>query len=562
MQNNEFNSLYEFIKKVGVHEIISNNKKINDLKLQFKLLNEDDIILGLYLVAIDCKNVESINNLNNNHFKECGLSNNRKEYDILNNIYKRKQLDLSIIENKDMESLKLLCEYFFCDNNFIKAMIYAYKFKSQYIFNDLDNIMLKEIGKFGLNQLSMWQKYCALALALENRYDYLVEIIVLMDIKIKNNKRTYPLFWLCNDNHDNYNKIIEMVQLLIEYTNNNGIILDLNEKYDDGWYPFLWACNENKIKMVHILMDYAVEHNIILELNEIDETYGFYPLLLACYNNNTEIVSLLIEYANKNNIILEMNDFNNYYENYPLAMACNNNNIEIMKILITYANKYNIELDVNTKVGNNNYVLLMACDENNVDTVQLLIDYVNNNNILLELNEKDYLGYFPLFMACFYNNIEINMDYPLLTVCENNGIETVKLLMEYANQKNIILELNDANIIGWYPILWACYHNNVEMVLLLMEYANKHKIILEMDRKTYEDKMYPLLLTIKKHKNIKMVQLIMDYAKTNNIILRIDERDLGNIAKIPNEIMELFNKNKNIINITCKENSKLLKLIK
>jgi len=52
-----------------------------------------------------------------------------------------------------------------------------------------------------------------------------------------------------------------------------------------------------------------------------------------------------------------------------------------------------------------------------------------------------------------------------------------KVLIEYANQHQIILELNEKGKNGYYPLLESIYKNNIEMVNLWIEYANQHQII-------------------------------------------------------------------------------------
>jgi len=82
-------------------------------------------------------------------------------------------------------------------------------------------------------------------------------------------------------------------------------------------------------------------------------------------------------------------------------------------------------------------------------------------------------------------------NYPILKAIEKNKIEIAKLLIEYANKNNIILELNYENINGVYPLLETIIKNNSEMVKLLMEYANKNRTILKLNEKD-NDGNYPL----------------------------------------------------------------------
>ena len=47
--------------------------------------------------------------------------------------------------------------------------------------------------------------------------------------------------------------------------------------------------------------------------------------------------------------------------------------------------------------------------------------------------------------------------------------------------RNEILELNDnRNNEGYYPLLEVIYNNNIEMVKLILEYADQHNVILEL----------------------------------------------------------------------------------
>ena len=54
---------------------------------------------------------------------------------------------------------------------------------------------------------------------------------------------------------------------------------------------------------------------------------------------------------------------------------------------------------------------------------KLLLDYATKNNIILKINEKDH-----------------HDNYPLLKCISNNDLEMTNLLIEYANQTNMVLE--------------------------------------------------------------------------------------------------------------------------
>lgn len=65
-----------------------------------------------------------------------------------------------------------------------------------------------------------------------------------------------------------------------------------------GNTPLLLAIVKNKMDMVQLIINYAQNNNVLLEINEIDND-GNYPLLLATIKNNIDIVKSIIDYANK-----------------------------------------------------------------------------------------------------------------------------------------------------------------------------------------------------------------------------------------------------------------------
>jgi hypothetical protein len=137
----------------------------------------------------------------------------------------------------------------------------------------------------------------------------------------------------------------------------------------------------------------------------------------------------------------------------------------------------------------------------------------------------------------------------------------VKLIIEYANNSNIILDMNNSdNYKKYYPFLYATHHNNIEMAELIIKYANEHDIILNINNKSELGK-YPLLFATSKY-NSKLVELIINYSSDYNIALSIDEKDITNISKMKTEIQQLFCKyvSKNNINVRCKYSKELSSL--
>jgi len=68
--------------------------------------------------------------------------------------------------------------------------------------------------------------------------------------------------------------------------------------------------------------------------------------------------------------------------------------------------------------------------------VKLLIDYVDNHNIILKINEKIINGFTAIMSAI-----------------ENNNTEIVKFLVDYSNEHNIMLNINDKYEDGRSPLL-------------------------------------------------------------------------------------------------------------
>ena len=123
----------------------------------------------------------------------------------------------------------------------------------------------------------------------------------------------------------------------------------------------------------------------------------------------------------------------------------------------------------------------------------LLIEYANQHQIILELNEKDKDGQYPLYWAISNRNVEI-----------------VQLLLKYALQHQIILKLNEKDIYGQYPLYWAIRYNNIEIVKLLLKYALQNKISLEYEKNYWfiEDKPKIKILIQNYEQGIEMMKVI------------------------------------------------------
>jgi len=105
-----------------------------------------------------------------------------------------------------------------------------------------------------------------------------------------------------------------------------------------------------------------------------------------------------------------------------------------------------------------------------------------------------------------------------------NNLEMVKLLMNYAKENHIYLEINNKNKEGLYPYSYAMRYNNFEMMKLLMNYAKENNNYLKINEKDMEEgNAVNNFNSLKRYK--KMINWIMEYAKNNNINIVLDLRE-------------------------------------
>eukprot|EP00833_Pecoramyces_ruminatium_P007735 jgi/Orpsp1_1/1181767/evm.model.c7180000078511.1 len=170
------------------------------------------------------------------------------------------------------------------------------------------------------------------------------------------------------------------------------------------------------------------------------------------------------------------------------------------------------------------------------------MDYIDENNIILILNEK--------------NN---NGNYPLLWCISENNIEMIKLIIDYAEKNNIILNINEKNNEGYFPLLESAIINNIEIIELLLNYANKYNIKLNINEKNKTED-YPLMWTIIKN-NIESTKLLINYANKINTILEINNTNIKGYNPIilscsNSDIMKLLIEYSNENNIILEINNK------
>eukprot|EP00833_Pecoramyces_ruminatium_P000088 jgi/Orpsp1_1/1174120/evm.model.c7180000049003.1 len=314
------------------------------------------------------------------------------------------------------------------------------------------------------------------------------------------------------------------------------------------------SIQKGDIIKIQSILNKSVKNGIILDMNYVkkvknDKYYPsflyFNPLLEVIknrdINNNTEILKLFIDYANQNNYVLNLNVRDEYNLNTVGAACINNNDIKIIEMLLDYAIEHNITIDIRSgylysserEIPLFNYIIIMNVNEkiheetpltyaikrysNSYNIAQIIIDYANNHNIILDLKDKNKNNGFTLLLSAIEKR--------------NDSIELIQMIIDYADSHGIILDIKDKSGNREDCLLKAIRQNNIKKVQLFIDYANKHNIILDINyainhniildiNKKDKDKRTPLLLAIE-NDNIKIVKLLIDYANNHNIILDI-----------------------------------------
>eukprot|EP00833_Pecoramyces_ruminatium_P005240 jgi/Orpsp1_1/1179272/evm.model.c7180000068701.1 len=97
-------------------------------------------------------------------------------------------------------------------------------------------------------------------------------------------------------------------------------------------------------------------------------------------------------------------------------------------------------------------------------------------------------------MGIFKNGNKSNEE-KLFDATFYDQIKNVKSILENADKKNKLLDINRITRYEYYPLLKAIENNNSDIVILLIDYANSHNIVLELNKKN-ENENYPLINAI------------------------------------------------------------------
>jgi len=134
-------------------------------------------------------------------------------------------------------------------------------------------------------------------------------------------------------------------------------------------------------------------------------------------------------------------------------------------------------------------------------------------------------------------------DIPLRAVIRHRNEELYNVFFEYANNNNIIIDVNKT-VNNECPLYEAILRSDIKYIKLLIEYAEKHNMILNLNLKGFCNIIYQYSSRCD-DKRMEEVKLLINYAKKYNMKLKIDESivDICEIFK-NYKLIEIIKNNK------------------
>ncbi|OUM59391.1 hypothetical protein PIROE2DRAFT_15083 [Piromyces sp. E2] len=260
----------------------------------------------------------------------------------------------------------------------------------------------------------------------------------------------------CDFNGDE--KLTQLIKAIKQLINDPHRLIP---NYDDT-YLVIEAAKTNNIELIKLLINYCKGYNFVLDLTLRDKNNNF-TVLEAVKHNNYDMVLLLINYANDNET---RSILCTPYE--PLFEAINHKNVNIFKLLINdYISKFInkkfslfsiLYFDIN-KEYMDKYLLVEAVKSNNEDIVSSIIDFAHKQKHKLKINIKKREIY---EYEC----------YPIYKAVDNRNVKIVKLLIQYALDHNINLNIYEGS---WktHVLANAIKINDYDIFLFLLDYTLK-----------------------------------------------------------------------------------------
>jgi len=177
--------------------------------------------------------------------------------------------------------------------------------------------------------------------------------------------------------------------------------------------------------------------------------------------------------------------------------------ISLFDYLCRHPNINNKPLDVNRKDEIGNTIFYMFIYHNKYDAIKMLIEYAEKFNILLDLNDAMEDGETLIFACCSQGPER----FPI-----------IQLLMDYAEKHHIVIDLNKKDDFGQYPLHFVVNYNDIDITKRFMDYARKNNFILNFDA-VHGDSLSRL---VHQNENFDMFELLVKYANENNFKLHCD----------------------------------------
>lgn len=247
---------------------------------------------------------------------------------------------------------------------------------------------------------------------------------------------------------------------------------DINQySREGGMYPLHYAAKSGLEKVIQALL---VEKNV--DLNQLTEN-GYKrarktALYIACENGQKKVTLKLIRLGADVNIP--------YLSETPLHVAIKNQLQEVVEAILAK------EAELNQKTVNGG-TLLLALRYNNTKTALRLI----NDGVNIQVRSKMDDGYNPIGLAVKNNQVPVVNELlkrgvnvnetanslghtPLILACEYGALESLKILLQYKPQLNIMSET------GLTAMHVAATAGHIDVLKVLFEkklYLNWHTIV-------------------------------------------------------------------------------------
>ena len=270
------------------------------------------------------------------------------------------------------------------------------------------------------------------------------------------------------------------------------VTLDMTEIHKLPWTQNLIELDKRLYKFKDIENLKMFLKNSKIHENLQDQTLLDYTVKYGHH----DIVILLLEYTELRDIDID-----------SIHYACEKGHFKVIKILLGLLPNAYAKLNETDENGRN--VLHHAC--RNYDILKSIFDY--DMAYKINFNARDIHGYTPFHNACREMR-EMKNEY-----------KVVKLYLEHSQSKNIML--NSTNYRSETPLFTLCLQSDVGKTKLILEYALNYGITMNLGVETDKPLNHVYLKRFKDNLNSEILWLLFDYEriKTMNCNFKIDSME-------------------------------------